>query len=229
MIAILAALAAAMVLAAPSQPADHKPPPAASQGPAPAHPAPDPGDTVSHDPKYGWRPTTPMPCRCHVWPHWPWMWQPAAWTQVADWLGAATLLTPRHDLTPGKTVDITVVELCKKKWGKDARHVTEAMKAEVFDRYGYTGHNADPKCIPDAHGKRCEIDHLISRELGGADDILNLWPQPYGGPWNAHMKDRVENRLHVEVCAGRINLLQAQTMIRDDWQGAYRKYFGDPK
>jgi hypothetical protein len=50
------------------------------------------------------------------------------------------------------------------------------------------------------HGRRCEIDHLISRELGGADDVKNFWPQPYGThAWNAVLKDRVENRLHKEV------------------------------
>ena len=35
----------------------------------------------------------------------------------------------------------------------------------------------------------CEIDHLISLELGGANTEDNLWPQPYDGDWNAHDKD----------------------------------------
>lgn len=134
-------------------------------------------------------------------------------------------------LTPGVTVPgLTAEKICKTKWGKDARHVTEAMKKQVFESYGYTG-NDDPKCSPAKGSKqRCEIDHLISRELGGADDVKNLWPQPYGTkPWNAHLKDKLENRLHKEMCAGNITLEQAQHAIADDWRVPYRKYYGEPK
>lgn len=142
---------------------------------------------------------------------------------------ARDLILPDPDLTPGVAVEITTKELCSKKWGRDARHVTAAMKREVFARYGLRG-NTDKACKRDAHGRRCEIDHLISRELGGADDVDNLWPQPYGGkPWNATRKDRVENRLHKEVCAGNITLEQARKEIRADYRIPYRRYFGNPK
>lgn len=99
-------------------------------------------------------------------------------------------LLPNHLVTPGRAVDgITLHKICHTKWGKDARHVTAAMKRQVFANYGLTG-NTDPACIRDAHGQRCEVDHLISRELGGADDVRNLWPQPYGSqPWNAVHRD----------------------------------------
>jgi hypothetical protein len=29
-----------------------------------------------------------------------------------------------------------------------------------------------------------------------------LWPQPYGGEWSAHDKDRLECKLHHMVCKG---------------------------
>ena len=101
------------------------------------------------------------------------------------------------------------------------------MKSRVFALYGYTGYD-DPRCVP--AGKRtCEIGHLISRELGGADDIKNLWPQAYGtSPWNAVMKDKLENRLHKEMCAGHITLKAARFMIVHDWRKAYKKYYGEP-
>lgn len=136
---------------------------------------------------------------------------------------------PNPKITPGVArTDLTVQEICKKKWGKDVRMVTAAMKKQVFTSYGYSG-NDDKACTPDAHGRRCEIDHLISRELGGADDIKNLWPQPYGSkPYNAVLKDKLENRLHKEVCSGAITLKKAQTAISSDWRVAYRKYFGTP-
>ena len=139
-------------------------------------------------------------------------------------------LLPNYFVTPGVTVSgITLRKICRTKWGKDARHVTAAMKQQVFANYGLTG-NKDPACIRDAHGRRCEIDHLISRELGGADDVKNLWPQPYGSqPWNAVRKDCVETRLHKEVCAGHITLKQAQDAIRFDWTSAYLRYYEHPE
>lgn len=118
--------------------------------------------------------------------------------------------------------------ICSTKWGRDERHVTDAMKQQVFAAYGYSGYN-DPRCVPDAHGKTCEIDHLISRELGGADVVENLWPEAYGTtPWNAHLKDKLENRLHREVCAGHITLKKAREMISHDWRVAYKQYYGSP-
>src|SRR6266853_718330 len=81
---------------------------------------------------------------------------------------AADLTLPDLSITPGVArTDITQKNICKTKWGKDARHVTAAMKRQVFENYGLSG-NDDDACTPDAHGRRCEIDHLISRKLGGA-------------------------------------------------------------
>ena len=141
---------------------------------------------------------------------------------------ARDLTLPDHAVTPGATVKITLRKLCSTKWGRDERKVTAAMKRQAFANYGLIG-NADEACTPDKSGRRCEVDHLISRELGGADSVKNLWPQPYGSqPWNAVRKDRVENRLHKEACAGRISLRKAQQEIAQDYRIPYRRYFGDP-
>lgn len=141
-------------------------------------------------------------------------------------------LLPNHLVTPGRAVDgITLHKICHTKWGKDARHVTAAMKRQVFANYGLTG-NTDPACIRDAHGRRREVDHLISRELGGADDVRNLWPQPYGSqPWNAVRKDCIETRLHKEICARHptITLAQAQYAIRSGWTAVYLRYYEHPE
>ncbi len=131
-------------------------------------------------------------------------------------------------LTPGAVrAGLSKQKICSIKWGRDERHVTAAMKQEVFARYGYTGYD-DPRCVP-AGTRSCEIDHLVSRELGGADVINNLWPQAYGtSPWNATLRDRLENHLNREVCAGRITLAAARTMLVNDWRRAYQKYYGQP-
>ena len=128
----------------------------------------------------------------------------------------------------GVARDLGVVEICTTIGGADRRFVTAAMRREAFARYGLTGPN-DTTCRKDKHGRRFELDHLIPRQLGGADHVDNLIPQCYAGkPWNAVLKDRVENRLHKEVCAGRIDLEPAQRMIAKDWRALYRKFFGEP-
>lgn len=117
-------------------------------------------------------------------------------------------------LTPGVTTPITVEKLCATRWGHDRRFVTQAMKRHIAQAYGLEWAGI---------GKKVEFDHLIPRELGGADDILNLWPQPWP---DAHKKDRLENRLHVLVCSGQLELSDAQQAIRSDWVAAYQRFVG---
>lgn len=101
------------------------------------------------------------------------------------------------------------------------------MKQQVFDLYGFSGYD-DSRCVPSGR-RTCEIDHLVSRELGGADVKEILWPQAYGtSPWNASLKDKLENWLHKEMCAGSITLKEARDMLVNDWRKAYKKYYGSP-
>jgi hypothetical protein len=147
---------------------------------------------------------------------------------LGDSAVAKDLTLPDPALTPGVSRALSIKTICTVKWGRDARHVTTAMKKQVFAEYGLIGNN-DASCVKDLNGRRCEVDHLISRELGGADDVRNLWPQPYGSkPWNAILKDRVENRLHKEVCAKAISLIEARKEIKTDWRVPYKRYFGTP-
>lgn len=110
------------------------------------------------------------------------------------------LAVPDPALTPGAVRPLTTAEVCATKWGLDRRHVTRRQRAHVFAAYA----------VPAADRRRYVIDHLIPRELAGADAILNLWAQPLTGPQNAHVKDREENRLHRAVCAGSVTLAEAQ-------------------
>jgi hypothetical protein len=66
-----------------------------------------------------------------------------------------------------------------------------------------------------------EVGHLISLVLGGSNDIANLWPGSYRiEPWNAHLKDKLEDRLHALVCAAKMSLPDAQKAIAGDWISA---------
>jgi uncharacterized protein DUF3761 len=78
------------------------------------------------------------------------------------------------------------------------------------------------------YGDTIEIDHIVSLELGGANDISNLFPEPGSGAANYHVKDKLENRLHEMVCAGRITLANAQRGIAGNWKALYRLVFGTP-
>jgi hypothetical protein len=131
-------------------------------------------------------------------------------------------------LTPGAVRSLTIRQICRTKWGTDRRAVTAAMKRQVFASYGLSG-NDDPACVPDKHGRRCEVDHLIPRSLGGKDAVENLWPQPFGTkPWSASRKDRLEAALSRDVCAGRISLERARALIRNDYRIEYRRRWGEP-
>jgi hypothetical protein len=97
--------------------------------------------------------------------------------------------------------------ICVSGYTATVRNVPQSEKDEVYREYGITSH---------APGEY-EVDHLISLELGGSNDIKNLWPEPYAGPDNARTKDGMENRVHDDVCAGRITLAQGQDEIAHWW------------
>lgn len=75
-------------------------------------------------------------------------------------------------------------------------------------------------------GVCCEIDHLISLELGGDNGATNEWPQPYEPRPGAHEKDEVENWLHQQVCSGAMELTAAQKQIAEDWFAVYMRMHG---
>lgn len=67
-----------------------------------------------------------------------------------------------------------------------------------------------------------EFDHLVPLELGGANAISNLWPEPNTSTAHSvnNPKDGVENVLNKAVCAGRVSLSAAQLAIATDWTTA---------
>lgn len=142
---------------------------------------------------------------------------------LAVLLAAALAIVPQVP-DPAKTPGVvdpakTLALICQPGFTarRGVRHVTAATKRAVFAAYGI-----DPKV-----GGPYEIDHLISLELGGTNDVRNLWPQSYAShPWNAHLKDALEDRLHALVCKGELPLGQAQTAISSAWIGAYQTYVG---
>jgi hypothetical protein len=97
------------------------------------------------------------------------------------------------------------------------RDVPESEKFAVEREYGMTARG---------YGRTIEIDHIVALELGGSNDIANLFPEPGSGLDNYHVKDRLENRAHDAVCAGQLSLHTAQTAMAADWEALYRRLFG---
>ncbi len=118
--------------------------------------------------------------------------------------------------TPGAVLTVDKATVCKAGYTATVRNVSEATKLAVFQSYGI--HCSE--C-----GRLYEVDHLISLELGGSNDIKNLWPQSYLPKPGAREKDTLEDALHADVCAGRISLVSAQKLISHDWYAEYRKRF----
>lgn len=94
---------------------------------------------------------------------------------------------------------------------------TEQQKAGTYKFYGI-----DHPSNNSGQSQTCELDHLISLELGGADTLDNIWPQC--GPPNVALserffkrKDGVENFLAKQVKEGKISLSDAQRGIASDW------------
>jgi hypothetical protein len=107
-------------------------------------------------------------------------------------------------------------EVCSMAHEDVVREVSDSMRQEVFREYG----------IMNARAGDYEIDYLIAPGLGGAENLQNLWPEPYRSQtWNAHVKDALEERLHQLVCSGDLDLHTAQHEVAADWIAAYKKYF----
>lgn len=110
--------------------------------------------------------------------------------------------------TPGAIFpDATKDQICQLGYAKSVRNVPESEKIQVYNEYGIKHHTAG----------EYEVDHLISLELGGSNDIANLWPEAASPTPGFHQKDRYENYLHDQVCSGAISLEEAQRRISSNW------------
>lgn len=101
----------------------------------------------------------------------------------------------------------------RKKLGSHAEEIKKAAMAAAG--------------IPWSQSRNYELDHDASIEDGGSPtDLGNLSLQPYFGQYNAHQKDKVEDKIHELICNGTITLDQGYTDLTTNWIAAYRKYVG---
>lgn len=121
---------------------------------------------------------------------------------------------PDPDCTPGAIIStVTLAQLCQPGYATSVRNVPDSEKNQVYAEYGIATHTAG----------EYEVDHLISLELGGSNDIANLWPQPAEPKPGFHEKDKVENYTHDQVCSHAWTLQEAQDRIASNWFDIYNQ------
>ena len=114
---------------------------------------------------------------------------------------------PDPACTAGAIFNVSTTTICTVGYTIKVRDVSLSVKKQVFKEYGidYSLH------------ANYEVDHLISLELGGSNDISNLWPESYLISNGSHTKDSFENYLHSQMCKGNISLTEAQKEIATNW------------
>jgi hypothetical protein len=124
-------------------------------------------------------------------------------------------------LTPGAIRSTDAAEICAAGTNQ-FRHWDRERSDLIFARYHIARENR----------MAYTLDHLIPLEIGGADVVENLWPEPrrsLAGEWDDTRKDQLERRLAVLVCSGQLDVREAQHMIADDWTAAFVKFVGEPR
>ncbi len=121
---------------------------------------------------------------------------------------------PDSACTPGDVIPAaTKAEICQSGYASSVRNVPTSEKDQVYAEYGIYSHSSG----------EYEVDHLVSLELGGSNDISNLWPEPASPKPGFHEKDQVENYLHDQVCSGAMSLQEAQVEIATNWLQVYQR------
>lgn len=123
---------------------------------------------------------------------------------------------PDPDCSPGAILTTDTSVICVSGYTKTVRNVPDSEKQAVFVEYG----------IPWSEHSNYEVDHIISLELGGSNDISNLYPESYLIQYNAHVKDTFENYLHKQICSGSLPVATAQAEIVTDWLKYYLAWQG---
>jgi len=128
---------------------------------------------------------------------------------------------PDRQCSPGAYYSrLTTAVICASSFRTGTiRNVPQSEKYAVEREYGMPAR---------LYGRSIEIDHIVSLELGGSNNIANLFPEPGSGRADYHFKDKLENRLHQLVCNGAITLRHAQEQIAANWEALYRREFGSP-
>jgi hypothetical protein len=120
-------------------------------------------------------------------------------------------------LNPAVNANTIHSTICVSGWTKTVRppeSYTENLKREDIAAYGFA----------DIRPADYEQDHRVPLEVGGAPrDARNLWPQGYERAgtsprgYGSESKDKIENYVRAQVCAGAMTLAAGQAVFLGDW------------
>lgn len=124
---------------------------------------------------------------------------------------------PDPACTPGGIFpNATKEQICVPGYARSVRNVSSSTKEKVYVAYGVLSRK---------NGEHA-IDHLISLQIGGSNEVKNLWPlavEPKS------KKDKIENDLHDQVCDGKMSLKDAQIAIAKNWKTSLSLSEGETK
>ena len=83
---------------------------------------------------------------------------------------------PDPNCTPGAINPTLTIEVLRDR-SFTTRCIRDAATQEVEKATTYEWYNLPHPSNNSGEGQICELDHLISLELGGADTLDNIWPQ----------------------------------------------------
>lgn len=141
-------------------------------------------------------------------------WSPRYAVPFAAPAGASLLaarVSPDSSYTPGHLCTPTDPNFKEYRYAERIpycnRMVTRQMKDEIAAHYG----------VLQSAWSGYEFDHLIPLAIGGDSSIDNIWPQPHapGSPDGSEGKDRLEERLYLQMKAGTITQAEAVRQIYD--------------
>jgi hypothetical protein len=126
---------------------------------------------------------------------------------------------PDRQCSPGAYYSaLTKARICAGDFRTDPiRLVPQSEKEDVEREYGLPVMK---------YGKTLEIDHIVSLELGGSNDIANLFPERRDVSPGYKVKDKLENKLHDLVCDGKLTLSSVRRRIASNWQTLYKDVYG---
>lgn len=133
--------------------------------------------------------------------------------------GCALAANPDRRCSPGAYYSkLTRAVICSSTFRtSQVRNVPQSEKFDVEREYGMEAKS---------YRSSLEIDHIISLELGGSNDIANLFPETLFAHPGYRIKDKLENKLHDLVCSGAISLRTVRSKIASDWQELYKQVYG---